>query len=536
MKHQQVKRTRHRKSRDERRSEDLDTLLQRTTPEFSSFYIEEPRLVFGGGQTAVDPKGGISSFGPIGTNPLLTKDIHLGIVGTGGGIQTAQRYLEQTLEKVRPGLNSRGKHYDSLCFPDFPGAKPGVGFRSQFSILITRDIPLQSFESAVTGSFVNEKLRRVVELVAKQIEMIKAVEPTPDVILVVLPKCVENELAGIGNPAGHRRVPLTGVEKIQKSFARETSRTGQQILDFGFVESEPQTNVGYWNLHHALKARVMAHGIPTQQVWESTLTGEGRTQDDATMAWNFYTALYYKANNIPWQLECVPQNTCFVGVSFFRKNPADSVLHTSLAQAFSGSGEGLVLQGPKAIIDRDRDPAPHLGEKEAEELLRGAVQLYSDFHDGISPHRVVIHKTSRYWPEELRGFTAAITNVPRHDFLSLERIGHRFMRTGRAPAVRGSVISLTSTHHVLYTVGYVPALRAYPGMRVPLPLEIVEHYGDSSAQTVCSEIVALTKVNWNSCSFACTEPITLQFSRTVGRILRELPKGTNPERLYKFYM
>jgi hypothetical protein len=164
------------------------------------------------------------------------------------------------------------------------------------------------------------------------------------------------------------------------------------------------------------------------------------------------------------------------------------------------------------------------------------VQLYSDFHDGISPHRVVVHKTSRYWPEELRGFAAAISNVPRHDFLSLERLGHRFMRMGRAPAVRGSVISLTDTHHVLYTVGYAPALRVYPGMRVPLPLEIVEHHGDSSAQTVCSEIVALTKVNWNSCSFACTEPITLQFSRTVGRILRELPKGTNPERLYRFYM
>ena len=536
MNRSRVRQTRRRKSRDERRIEDLDTLLQKATPEFSSFDVEEPRLVFGGGQTAVDPKVGISSFGPIGSDPSSLKNISLGVVGTGGGIQRAQMYLEQTLEKVRPGLNSRGKHYDCLCFPDFPGAKASGGFRSQFTITTTRDIPLESFEHAVIGSFIHEKLRRVVELVAKQIEMLKAKEPTPDVVLVVLPKCVENELAGIGSSIRHRRVPLTAVEKLQKSFARETSKTGQQILDFGFVEPEPQANVGYWNLHHALKAHVMPYGIPTQQVWESTLTGEGRIQDDATMAWNFYTALYYKANNIPWRLEHVPSNTCFVGVSFFRKNPSDSVLHTTLAQAFSGGGEGLVLQGPKAIVDRDRDPAPHLGEKEAEQLLRDVVQLYSDFHDGVPPHRVVVHKTSRYWPEELQGFKAAIPNVPRHDFLSLERLGHRFMRMGRAPAVRGSVFCVADNHHVLYTVGYVPALRAYPGMRVPLPLEIVEHHGDSSAETVCSEIIALTKVNWNSCSFACTEPITLQFSRTVGRILRELPKGSNPERLYRFYM
>src|SRR6266536_2538573 len=145
----------------------------------------------------------------------------------------------------------------------------------------------------------------------------------------------------------------------------------------------------------------------------------------------------------------------------------------------SPAAEGLVLQGPKAIVDRDRDPAPHLGEKEAAQLLRDVVQLYSDFHDGVPPHRVVVHKTSRYWPEELRGFKAAIPNVPRHDFLSLERIGHRFMRMGRAPVVRGSVLSLSDNHHVLYTVGYVPALRAYPGMRIPLPLEIVDHHGNS---------------------------------------------------------
>jgi hypothetical protein len=399
-----------------------------------------------------------------------------------------------------------------------------------------RDVPLERFERAVKGTNVTTKLRSVVELVEKQIEMMKAAEPVPDVVIIVLPKCVEDECAAVGSQFMRRRAPLSGIEKLQRSLLRETSRTGQQILDFDFIEPEPDHADGYWNIHHALKARLMRYGIPTQIAWESTLSGESRTQDDATMAWNFFTALYYKANNIPWQLEDVPQNTCFVGVSFFRKNPNDSTLHTSLAQAFSGSGEGLVIQGPKAVIDRDRDPAPHLGEKEAELLLREAVKLYSDFHDGNAPHRVVVHKTSRYWPEELRGFERAVSDISRHDFLSLQRLGHRFLRTGAAPPVRGTGIAVAPHHYVLYTVGYVPALRAYPGMRVPLPLEIVEHHGHSSPEKVCAEIVALTKVNWNSCNFACTEPITLQFAKTVGRILRELPSDAVPQRLYRFYM
>jgi len=69
-----------------------------------------------------------------------------------------------------------------------------------------------------------------------------------------------------------------------------------------------------------------------------------------------------------------------------------------------------------------------------------------------------------------------------------------------------------------------------------LPLEIIEHHGHSSAEVVCREILALTKVNWNSCNFASVEPITLQFARTVGRVMRELPPDVPAARLYRFYM
>jgi argonaute-like protein implicated in RNA metabolism and viral defense len=73
-------------------------------------------------------------------------------------------------------------------------------------------------------------------------------------------------------------------------------------------------------------------------------------------------------------------------------------------------------------------------------------------------------------------------------------------------------------------------------MRIPSPLEIVEHHGDSSAASVCDEILALTKVNWNSCSFGSSMPITIRFAKNVGRILAELPLGVTPQTKYKFYM
>jgi len=33
------------------------------------------------------------------------------------------------------------------------------------------------------------------------------------------------------------------------------------------------------------------------------------------------------------------------------------------------------------------------------------------------------------------------------------------------------------------------------------PLEIPEHHGDSSAERICNEILAFTKLNWSTCSF-----------------------------------
>ena len=53
---------------------------------------------------------------------------------------------------------------------------------------------------------------------------------------------------------------------------------------------------------------------------------------------------------------------------------------------------------------------------------------------------------------------------------------------------------------------------------------------------ICEEILALTKVNWNSCFFGSSVPITIRFAKNVGKILAELPPGVTPQTKYKFYM
>src|SRR5439155_16747698 len=104
------------------------------------------------------------------------------------------------------------------------------------------------------------------------------------------------------------------------------------------------------------------------------------------------------------------------------------------------------------------------------------------------------------------------------------------------PPLRGTVIQTGERSYLLYTRGYIPYLRTYPGARVPWPLAILEHFGTSPATTVLSEIVALSKMNWNSAEFSIARPITLLFSERVGHVMASLPEDVTPRHEYLFYM
>jgi len=66
----------------------------------------------------------------------------------------------------------------------------------------------------------------------------------------------------------------------------------------------------------------------------------------AKKAWNFVTALYFKAGGNPWSPHGLPAGTCYIGISFFRPFDNSSDVKTSVIQAFDETGESLVLRGP----------------------------------------------------------------------------------------------------------------------------------------------------------------------------------------------
>jgi hypothetical protein len=510
-----------------------DQFLQSQPPVFKGFYLEEPKLVFANNEVSVDPKAGLEEYGPYGCVP--GKTIKLGLVGTGRGIQAFRDFLQAAHRRLSAGFNKRSKPLDPHTFPDFPGCGPDHTFRAQFTAdqaSHQRVIAEELFAQALGTPNDQDKIQRIVDLVVKQVEAMAALEDSPDVILLLMPRDVEDQVASIGVPLARQKTRLSPLQKLQRKLSKESLIKGQSFFTFDFGDQEQEsTQTAFYNIHHALKAHTMKYGKATQLLWESTLNEPNL----ATIAWNIFTALYYKAGNSPWRLQTLPEQTCFVGVSFFKENPTSGAdMQTSLAQIF-GAGEGIVLRGEKAVVDKKRDRKAHLTEEGAFNLLTKAIEQYKLQHS-LPPKRVVVHKTSRYWPEEMKGFKRALGDIYHFDLLAIESRNIRFMRLGKKPPLRGTVIQLGDRNYLLFGNGYIPYLRAYPGKRIPRPLEVVEHHGASTAQTVCEELLALTKLNWNSCAFGSSIPITIRFARDVGKILTELPAGSIPETKYKFYM
>ncbi|MEM1186699.1 MAG: hypothetical protein AAGI53_17075 [Planctomycetota bacterium] len=102
--------------------------------------------------------------------------------------------------------------------------------------------------------------------------------------------------------------------------------------------------------------------------------------------------------------------------------------------------------------------------------------------------------------------------------------------------MRGTAVEIEEKKYVLYTQGSVDFYRAYPGLYVPRPIEVHLDCTESHPDRLLTEILALTKMNWNSTRFVNSEPITLSAARTVGDVLRYAETHESIPARYSYYM
>lgn len=477
---------------------------------FKSRVFDEPALEFGDGGQHCDPRHGLREFGPL--QPRSGDVIRVGVIGTE---ETVAGFTEFLAETAR-GIDSENKQLINLN-PDFPGLGNQNPFRCKFEVPNDATIALshrQVNEIKKIGRH-DEAVRHAVALISAQLSSLMESSAKPDVIVLALP------------------VPL--IEKLVNAKSEEASESS---------EDEDDRNDAL-NFRDLLKAKNLHLDVPTQIVWPDTWDDAAKiprkvkresnrqTQAKATRAWNLLNALFYKAGKVPWRLlpDQAEYRTSFLGIGFYRDLDGQQ-LWTSTAQMFDERGRGLILRGARAQTET-KGRHPYLTAADADDLVTQSIAAYKAHHKHV-PARVVVLKTSRFRPEEAEGIDAALERlgIDLCDLLWVQESSPiAVFRDGNYPVLRGTFVDLKGKG-LLYTRGSVPYYGTYPGLRVPRPLLLVPHENsDSALPKLAEEVLALTKVNWNTTQFDQKLPAPIKAAREVGRILKHIEYGvpTSPD-------
>jgi hypothetical protein len=484
-------------------------------------FIEEPKLEFGSNHH-VCPRAGITDFGVYDTKlPDRRESIFVVGVGTNETLDKLGAWLAKCSEYI-PGKPDAAQ---PNLFPAFCGFNLETGFKAKFEYGTRIQRPLKNsiIEKILKIEDWNRRVEEAVNMYFEQIKFL-AQNRSVDVIVCIIPDVLYDKISK------------------EKDIALEETLEDEPVNEDFEGEEKEADDALESNFRRALKAKTMQFAVPLQLVRELSFEPVVKEQqDEATKAWNFCVALYYKSSRqtIPWKLIIDPNkpSTCYVGIGFYRSRDKKT-LHTSLAQVFDELGNGVILRGTPVEKDQKTDRKPHLSEEQAYQLLKRSLHEYR-VALGNAPGRLVIHKSSNFNDEELSGFRLATTEmqVQSVDFITVMDSDFRLFRKGIYPPYRGSHIELDKKTHLLYTRGSVKFYRTQTSLYIPQPLEVRIVESDESANTICSEILGLTKMNWNNTQFDGKYPISIGCARKVGEVMKYLTeKDPEPQISYSFYM
>lgn len=484
------------------------------------FSIDEPDLQFAQAPHPC-PRAGITRYGVYDSLQESRRErIHVGAVGNSQALDKLNRWFEVCAKEI-PG--KAGAAQPNL-FPAFCGFNRQSGFKAEFllSSEIARQIANADLKDIDKLEMWDQRVARAVELYYREIKFL-AQNRTVDVIVCVLPDSLYKKVA-VEQDESSEEEPVGDID-------------GEDQL--GRDDDEEDLTELEVNFRRMLKARTMFLGRPIQIVREHSLGLDvPDQQDDATKAWNFCTALYYKSGQtIPWKMVADKNrpSVCALGISFYRSRDRQT-LNTSLAQIFDELGNGLILRGTPVQEDKV-DRRPFLSMEQAAELVTRGLAEYRDAVRTM-PARLVIHKSSKFRAGELDGFrqAAKTLGVGAIDFVTIMPSKLRLFRGKLYPPCRGTRIELEPAVQLLYTRGAVPYYSTYPGKYLPEPLELRIVESEEAPGVISQEVLALTKMNWNNTQFDGKFPVTLGCARKVGEILKYLAMQEAPQIRYSFYM
>lgn len=505
-----------------------------------AIHLPEPLLAFRGNQRLDTPKDGLFLFGPVEDSGGRNQ-VRLGIIGTSTGVGLARRWLGHLSSFIPGKENDKGEPL--LWAPSWPGFAECFGVTLPERGIAELQLDATAIDAAIKKENRHDAVRSTVLMFSKALrDYLRNEEKHPDLWLVVVPDVVFRY--------GRPEVKMPPKAERTKSTLVSEKAARRVLLDgdlFPETVSDAETYLFSRNFHHQLKAELLSDKIALQLVLESTLHDRAIVnsprrkglQDEATIAWNFATTLYFKMDAKPWALADVRPGVCYVGLVFKKdQTPTAKGEACCAAQMFLNSGDGLVFRGALGPWYSDATREYHLSKIAAKSLMKSVVDGYKARHNSY-PSQLFIHGRQTFNDDEWEGFKAAVPDGTDLVGVRIRAIDDMrlFRPNASTPVLRGTAVILSDRNGLLWTLGFVPRLAAYQGFEIPKPLTVQVTHGRADINQVLADVLALTKLNYNSCDFASGLPVTLKFADRVGEILMASPNTISaPPLPFRFYI
>lgn len=275
-----------------------------------------------------------------------------------------------------------------------------------------------------------------------------------------------------------------------------------------------------------LKTIFISPRIATQILTESVMNRPGYTLA------NFSLGLYVSAGGKPWRLERHLNDTAYIGITFgIQENAGNSEILVGVAEIFDEFGDSL---GVSAVGERyDARKGYHVDADSSRQLISSLLEKYKEAI-GSYPERVIVHKSSFFNDDEKEIEAVFAEKGCEYSLIHLARTDMRLVSDGSNKVNRGSYFKIDDSAAVIYTDGVMyngRTLSKWP----PSPWLVKVDAGSDLIENVCSEIMGLTKLNWNSMVNHEKTPATLSHAAKVTDLLRAGLQQTSIVDDFRYY-
>lgn len=503
--------------------------------------LSEPLLEFRYGQAMADPHAGLTLFGPYDTDSVgHPRGINYVLIGTPQGLAAFESFGQRLQTPIVPSWygDEVSRAANPYLWPPFPGFEAAFACQWEEKPAWKFAISSERLESALKQRDSHKRVYDVTNAYLEAIAISQERDESHSVILCIVPDEVWQACRPTSSIAANAGVgrPLTKREQAQR-------RTQPDFFETYTAEQYELSP----DFRRQLKARAMDYKVPLQLIRESTLKldpeikfGERSLTELSDRAWNLSTAIYYKAGGKPWRLSTARDGVCYVGLAF-RRSPFEETptkrTACCAAQMFLDTGDGVVFRGEFGPWYSPERNEYHLSGNEAEHLLQGVLQAYEE-QGGKKLNEVFLHARSTISREEFEGYARACPDGVKLVAIRVrpEAGGIQFYRKGDWVVQRGTLWVVDDRTAYLWGTGFKPSLLTYDGWELPIPLRIDIQHGAADIRQVASDILGLTKLNYNACRLADASPVTVAFSDKVGEILVSNPSVRNARPNFKFYI